>query len=360
MRVSTPTSRTLTLNRLNKLKLISRENNFDLVRLIAALEVAIGHTVDHLRCRKYFDIEGIEIDVPFPGVFCFFVISGFLIASSYERNPQFKSYIRNRLLRIVPALWIAFILVCLVLGYFGFLNGETLTTPQFLMWVIGQLTVFQYYTPDALRPFGVSCPNGSLWTIPIEFLFYLLLPVLFYIFRKRKNLGLIMVSVCSIVINVLLAQFNDGGIFYKLLGVSVLPWLYCFLMGSIMYLNWDKIKRYIEGKALIYGIIYFLFVNFFSEPSNRITSFSILIANFLLAIMTISLAYTKPKLGRLLHGVDISYGLYVYHMIIVNIFVQLKLVGEISYVLIALLISICMAVLSWIYVESKVLKLKKY
>ena len=338
--------------------MISRVNNFDLIRLIAALEVAIGHTLFHLKCNNSIFPE-IGIKFPFPGVFVFFVISGFLIASSYDRNPQLFKYIKNRLLRIVPALWTAFFLIFIVLGYFGYLNNETLSLPQFWGWVIGQLTLFQYYTPDILRTFGVSCPNGSLWTIPIEFIFYLLLPVLIYIFRKRKNLGLILSSILSVIINVLLAKYNDGGLVYKLIGCSVIPWLYCFLMGCLLYYNWDKLKKYIEGKALIYIITYLIFVNVFSGPSYSIHSISNIIASIILAIMTISLAYTKPKFGSFLHGFDISYGLYVYHMVVVNTFVQLGLTGNIIYAVFALAISIFIAMLSWKYIESKALNLKR-
>lgn len=322
------------------------------------MEVAIRHTLNHLQCQDYLRLEGINVIFPFRGVFCFFVISGFLIASSYERNPQFKKYLRNRLLRIVPSLWIAFVFICIVLSCFGYLNYDTLHTPQFWGWCIGQLTLFQYYTPEVLRSFGVSCPNGSLWTIPIEFVFYLLLPILLYLFRNRKNTGLTICGILSIIINMLLAKYNDGGIIHKLLGCSIIPWLYCFLIGSLLYYNWDKIKKYVEGKALIYVIVYFLFVNIFAEPSNVIHSLSSLMSNILLAIMTISLAYTKPKFGKFLYGFDISYGLYVYHMIVVNIFVQLGLTRNISYAFYALAISILIATLSWKLIESKALKFK--
>lgn len=341
--------------------MISRENNFDLIRLIAALEVAIAHTLEHLECNmsNFTEFAGGNLfHFPISGVFCFFVISGFLITSSYERNPQFKKYLKNRILRIVPALWLAFILICLVLIYFGFINSETLSIPQFWGWVIGQLTIFQFYTPDVLRSFGVSCPNGSLWTIPVEFIFYLLLPLIFYMFKKRKNVTMILCSIISIAINMILNRYNDGGVIYKLIGCSVIPWLYSFLLGSLIYINWNKLKYFIEGKGLIYIFLYGIFVNLVAGPSYELHSILNLIANLLLGIMTLSLAYTKPKFGNFLHGVDISYGLYVYHMIVVNVFVQLEYVGKISYAIICLSISIFIALLSWKFLESKILKLK--
>ena len=342
---------------------ISRENNFDLIRLIAALQVAVHHTLVHLQVPEFqlkLCVGGgrINIEFPFPGVIVFFAISGFLVTASLDRNQSVKKYILNRILRIVPALYLAFILTFIALACFGFINVKTFSSIPFLGWIIGQLTLFQFFTPDILRPYGVGCPNGSLWTIPVEFVFYLCLPLIIFFFRKRKNIGLIIFSVLSIVSNVILCRYGGDGLIAKFIGVTVLPYLYIFLLGSLLYYNWSLVKSFFEGKALIYILIYILYASFIAKPSYDITSMPVLFANILLCLLTISLAYTLPKIAKVLHGFDISYGLYVYHMIVVNIFVQLGLVGKIKYAIIALAISICLGILSWQLLESKVLKLK--
>jgi len=55
-------------------------NNFDLLRIFAASEVMVGHTILHL------DISTppwlINLIYAFPGVPIFFIISGFLISAS--------------------------------------------------------------------------------------------------------------------------------------------------------------------------------------------------------------------------------------------------------------------------------------
>lgn len=56
---------------------ISRENNFDLIRLFAALQVLLGHGINHLQILGYDEI--LDVISFFPGVMVFFVISGFLI-----------------------------------------------------------------------------------------------------------------------------------------------------------------------------------------------------------------------------------------------------------------------------------------
>ena len=60
---------------------ISRENNFDLIRLFAALQVLLGHGINHLQILGYDEI--LDVISFFPGVMVFFVISGFLITRSY-------------------------------------------------------------------------------------------------------------------------------------------------------------------------------------------------------------------------------------------------------------------------------------
>ena len=338
---------------------ISRENNFDLIRLIASLEVAIGHTSFHLQGPEN-NLFSNEYSFPFPGVFVFFVISGFLITASYERNKQYIRYLKNRILRIVPALWIAFILLFFVLWAFGFINRDTLSNHSFWGWVFGQITLFQFYTPDILRPFGVGCPNGSLWTIPVEFVFYLILPLLLILFKNRGgvNRTLLASFLLSLTINMLLSNYGNDSILCKLIHVSILPWLYVFLLGSLIYKNWDFCRKYLEGKAYIYVILYFLYVNFVTGPSYDVVNLKVLIANILLGLMVISLAYTRTNTAKFMHGFDISYGLYLYHMIVVNAFVQMGLVGKYTYAILALSISIVLASLSWMFVERKLLRLK--
>ena len=79
-----------------------RVNNFDLVRLLAALQVAVVHALMHLKPTGSFvhiARAGLEL---FPGVPIFFVISGLLISKSYEQSDSIRDYYRNRCLRIFP------------------------------------------------------------------------------------------------------------------------------------------------------------------------------------------------------------------------------------------------------------------
>ena len=46
----------------------------------------------------------------------FFLVSGLLIAASWERRPQVGSFLRARALRLFPALLVSIALVALVMG----------------------------------------------------------------------------------------------------------------------------------------------------------------------------------------------------------------------------------------------------
>ena len=90
-----------------------RENNFDAVRLIAAAAVIYGHA---------HPLTG-TVDVGFMGnavqsfaVKVFFVISGFLIATSWIADPNVPRYLEKRALRIFPALVVVVVLCAFVLG----------------------------------------------------------------------------------------------------------------------------------------------------------------------------------------------------------------------------------------------------
>ena len=114
---------------------LSRNNNFDIIRLVAAMQVAVSHTFNHLHVPTQINFmgggEGMSIKFPFPGVIVFFVISGFLVTASLERNKNIKHYIINRVLRIVPALYIAFILTLIALNYFDYINSDSLNNLSF-------------------------------------------------------------------------------------------------------------------------------------------------------------------------------------------------------------------------------------
>ena len=340
---------------------LSRENNFDAVRLFAAMQVMVCHGINHLQITSLSGV--VDVFSFFFFFIMFFVISGFLITSSLLRNIKRKGgiqYIRNRCLRIFPALWVSFILLLLLMLILGVIGVDNLFDARFWAWIIGQITLFQYYTPDCLRDFGVGTPNGSLWTIPVEFEFYILLPFVFLCFKRISiQIKFMLLFVVSVLCNLTWALNNEDTMIDKLIGVSVVPYLYAFLFGGLLYLNWDRLRTFITGKFVFWLAIYMAFCLLLNAyPGYSIGSLSTLVANLLLGLVTISAALSPVNVGKYLRGNDISYGMYIYHMLVINTFVELNLVGTIMDLLCVSIVTIIISVFSWRFIEKKALSMK--
>jgi peptidoglycan/LPS O-acetylase OafA/YrhL len=329
-------------------------NNFHLLRLLAALQVAFVHAVEWLRIpvpERVMHAVGL-----FPGVTIFFAISGYLITDSYLRSP--RSYALNRMLRIYPALWVCFGVTVLIAWYFGQFDGVPMS--RIAPWVLGQLTFLQF-TPGFLRDFGTGSMNGVLWTIMVELQFYVVLPLLlgFVATSWRRFGALFAVALALGSAYLWLREKQHGSKLEGLMFRLVLSWLYVFLVGVFLRLCPPVLER-IKGKApsilLAYVLLTLLIGIRLPVTGNDATPFT----TIPLAFLTISAAYTLPRLSeRLLGYADISYGLYIYHMLVINVLVHNGYLGGWGYLMLALGVSILLATLSWNVIEHPALNLKK-
>jgi peptidoglycan/LPS O-acetylase OafA/YrhL len=339
---------------------VSRDNNFDLIRLIAAFQVMIMHAIVHLKINGWGVSQLSGFFDFFPGVLMFFTISGFLILGSYDRNKNLKTYFYNRCLRIFPALWVCFIITLIILLGFKVIDLKNIFSGTIINWIIAQLTFFQFWTPDIFRKWGVGTPNGSLWTIPVELQFYIVLPLI-VILSKRKYLTLIFLtlSIVSVILNANSTALwgSEETILHKLAGVSIIPYLYSFLIGCMLYHKWDTFRGYIENRGLIWMGIFFLVVFLCGKPSYFPKGVEIL-SNVVLSILTISLAFTFPKCSRILKYNDISYGMYIYHMLVINVVVTLGYTGKLTHMITTVILTIVLSLLSWTIIEKRALMLK--
>jgi peptidoglycan/LPS O-acetylase OafA/YrhL len=347
---------------------ISRNNNFDLIRLIAAFQVLIWHGAEHL---KVFDNVYYLLVVlfQFPGVPIFFTISGFLISYSLERNNfDLKKYFKNRSLRIFPALWLCTIITTILLLCFG----QITIIKDFFTWFFAQISFFQFYVSPSLKSWGVGHPNGSLWSIAVELQFYVILPAILYLINKVKhrflaNLIIGLFFILSIVLKYVITEGHWGGnneTFRKLLNTTVFVYLHFFLTGIAIYKNFDFLEKMLRGKVLLWLIIYAAYIliakfwlNLYLNPYD--ISIAGIIANTILSLVTISFAFSYTDLSKkLLHENDISYGMYIYHMPIVNCMISFGYDGNIGFLAILIVLTTILSYLSWKFVEQRVLRLK--
>ena len=339
-----------------RLQTLMRYNNFDLVRILAALQVAGVHAITHLGLGHG---AAYRIMTLFPGVPIFFVVSGFLVSASLERTKDVRSYFIFRALRIYPALW-----VCLILSILSaLLVGVSFNDPALFLWLLAQTSIGQFYNPNFLRGYGVGVLNGSLWTIPVELQFYIALPVIYALLAKvrRPDLILTLAIVGLAAVNrVFVDSVDRASVSGKLLGVSVLPYLYMFLLGVLLQRNPWFVERYLARRAHLWLLVYACAAAILSGLNLEVRDNDLNPGSaILLGIFTISAAYTWRGLHRLLRGHDLSYGLYIYHMPVINFCIAAGLTTGRAAPFLILFASCIIAYMSWVIVEQPALGLKQ-
>jgi peptidoglycan/LPS O-acetylase OafA/YrhL len=171
----------------------------DGVRGLAVVMVVLFHSWSSAGAPRYRWHLANLLAVCFTGVDLFFILSGFLLAQAWIRSdftgkpaPAFKGYIRRRWYRIAPGYYCA-------LSFWVLFFIPMITPPQFLYSAKG-IIVFGVHALmlENLVPLGAQY-NPTWWTIPVEFLFYVLLPfVVCLFFRKRFLIGLLVSLLVSV------------------------------------------------------------------------------------------------------------------------------------------------------------------
>ena len=350
-----------------------RANNFDLIRLAAASQVVLSHAIGHTGLREKLPEWGRQMFDALawlPGVPVFFVISGFLIMRSYERSGGgLPGYFKNRALRIFPALWVCLAVTVALLGVFGFLPWSYVMSGNFAGWLAGQIGFVQFYNPEQFRGFGIGVANGALWTISVELQFYVFIPVYSWLAtrlaeRRRWFLALsgvvFFVSfVAFCVMNVKLngpGGFTGAPILFKLLFNTLAPHLWMFMVGIFIQWNFKRLRPALQGRFLVWAVLY---VAMAAATACWVPEFSpgyyacILAARIVLGAATVSAAYSARHLaGTLLRGNDISYGVYIYHSLVINALVESARLGSMAAVPVVFALTAALAWVSWRWVEK--------
>jgi len=341
-----------------------KQNNFDLVRLVAAAQVMVFHALVHLQVPA----GALRVAVSqLPGVPAFFFISGLLISASWERNADLRTYAVNRALRIFPALYgvLLFSLLTLVVFYDrGLLAGNL---GKLVLWSICQVTLLQDWNPDFLRGWGTGGVNGSLWTIPVELSFYAFIPLIYLACRHWRNCTavLLIVTALSFGIQIITYQFQHQmpELLFKLIIKTPLPWVGMFCCGILAQRFLPKLHPLVAGRLPRFLALYIaLAVLAWRFPVNGILRAHVNnmgIINFMaLCALVLSLAYSWPDLAdRWLRRNDISYGVYIFHMPVINVFAHTGFNGWAAFSA-AVAGSIGMALGSWFLVEKPALGLR--
>jgi peptidoglycan/LPS O-acetylase OafA/YrhL len=337
---------------------VAAQNNFHFVRLAAASLVVFGQSYG-LLSQSVPDWLGVRITAF--AVRIFFVVSGYLVCESWNRDASLHRYLWRRSLRILPGLAVAVALSALVLGplltersFHGYFHD-----PQFA----------QYFWNIALAPHfnlpGVfshnafdGAVNGSIWTLPAEFAMCLLLPLYGTAAsplcrRLLLPMALIGLGAAGYVLALRPAEMQPA-----IWGTSVpqlLRWAPYFLAGAAVR-AW-RLERFLNLHAAVMA----LGVTAWTSGSIRLHE-----ALLLLVIPYAVLAFCltpNPWLGRFGRHADISYGVYLYSFPIQQVLIAWFGPGglrPLALTAVAMPLSWLCGFASWHAIEKRALRLKPH
>ncbi len=227
------------------------------------------------------------------------------------------------------------------------------------------------WTPKFLEGYGTGSINGSLWTIPVEVTFYILIPFIYLLMRKigKPHGVLLTIVILSFLIQYLIYFLHPDtaslALASKILKATAIPWIGMFCFGILAQRNIERIYPIVAGRVLLFAVI-FIVLALISDyaplyPLLKGYSNSMGILNYLATCaLVLSIAYSGRGLSdRILKRNDISYGVYVFHMPVINILVQNEIGGNSGFAL-AALSTIALACLSWFLIEKPALGLKHW
>lgn len=300
-----------------------KKNAFDILRIVCAIQVMYGHFVEHFALDSINPMFGkvlrITQFIPGRGVVVFFAISGYLSICSIEKSSNYKEYFGKKVKRIYPELLVAFVINTIIIKLF---YGFRCNYKEFLIYLFTQTTFFQFYTGEWLRQYGAGTANGSLWTISVIVQFYLLIYVMFILLKDKSKeiwigLYLFFVSFSIFLSNMQCIVPNS---IFKILSVSVFPYMHIFLAGVLCYLYRNNVLIWLKKNCILILPIYVL-VRFLVIQSVQATNINLgvnydVFSSLLLSIGVIGIAY---YIGEVNIKHEISYSIFIYHMIFVNV-----------------------------------------
>ena len=332
-----------------------RHNNFDALRVMAALMVVHGHGW-LLAGGPNPGLWG----VPFSrvGLDVFFSISGMLVTGSWERTPCLKTFLAKRALRIFPGLILCVVLTLAVIGPLATTLpvGAYVTSSETWRY-LSNIALFQELSLPGV--FGDlqegGAVNGSLWSLLPEFLCYLTVP-LFAIVRRGPREWLLAAAafLCGAVSLYLFEGARAPALSLYHLDVKyALAEAPFFLVGGLLQLLTQRF-----GEELWRADLCLLFLTANYAVSSWFDWWNLPLEWFSLPYMVICFGrMSLPVLRRAGRFGDLSFGLYLYAFPIQQL-VLATMPGDRYPVLTCVALTIPVAWLSWHLVEAPALRHK--
>jgi len=332
-----------------------RLNNFDLTRLLLAILVVFEHAylVGLQPLRTSF--LGIPIDAHI-AVQGFFVVSGYLIFQSWERSSDWREYFVKRVRRIYPA-YFTVVVAMAVIGVF-FTSRDVVgyfTSIEWVRYLISNLAFLNFLQPTLPGVFADRVDpliNGPLWTIKVEVMFYLIVPLIAMLARRYRVIWVM--AVLYVVSFIWAYSFyhlyvTGGRGAYLKLSYQLPGQLSFFLGGGVLFYYFEIFKRHAHLFGTAAALILLAHFNFGSVALA-------LLYPAALSIVVIYLAECAPYLGNFGRFGDLSYGLYILHFPVLQMVAASGLIAnpKLAYA-VGCLAAVVLAYLSWHLIEKPAL-----
>ena len=324
-----------------------RNNNFNLIRLGAAMAVLISHAWPLSYGRGAWEpltgTTGHSLGTL--AVYVFFIISGFFISASWHRSRDLTDFGLARGLRLLPALFVSLLLTVAVLGPLvtRLPLGDYLTDPQTLGFLPFNLTLLhpRFTLPGVFDHNPYPTVEGSIWTLQHEAACYAALALCGMVAARWPRallaigLGYVALWLAPVLPHrleawrVLSVPFLLGMLFWHLRAQLPLRLPVALGLGGLAALLHGTVLAYAALiLALGYGVFWLGVV-----PGGAIRRFN--------------------RLG------DYSYGVYIYAFPVQGLVAYLTPhPTPLIMIAVALPVTLCLAVLSWHWVERPALALR--
>jgi peptidoglycan/LPS O-acetylase OafA/YrhL len=297
-----------------------RYPNFDILRLLLAVEVVFVHVWSIV--DPNFNWPGFVMAVP-----AFLAISGFLVLQSYSESGSWTVFIKKRILRIIPALLVSFLLCYTLLGKDYMWNS-------ILTWLTGGI----YKSSEST--------NVPLWSLAWEELVYILLAILWLLGAYKKPIWIWLLWIVSIVIVWIGANLDSQTRIILFLGPA-------FFTGNLMYIYRDF---FLGVNRLIPWIFFYFMLQWRFVPDAQLFGGASLLLFQAFAVVWVGMAGAKIIPFKF---PDLSYGIYIYHFPII-LFLAAKYhpatLFDLGILVVAILIPFSLA--SWYLIEKPALRFK--
>lgn len=324
------------------------------VRFFAAFFVLLSH-LDYFQNTN---LSFMYVKEGFVGVTLFFILSGFILAYSYQeriiqkRTSAIKFYFA-RIARIYP---LHIVTLILALPFF-IMVGQ----PDMLKFV-SNLFLFQAFIPSTEYYFSLNAPS---WSISVEFFLYLIFPFII----KLKSKSLLIITVCIILVK-LFIPFESEKLKHAFLYISPLLRIADFSIGILIYryrssLFIDNKSSVVNSLQFISMFILFIFIvlSGFVDVSYRFDIYYIIPMGFLI----FSLSFGNGFIGWLLSNKVIvflgeaSFSLYMTHQLIIKYMISINkkfnILSDASLLMIIITLSIIASIVFYKLIE---LPMKKW